>query len=341
MPKYPALGPHQPVNLVYTHNMNKQNQDAAYDVHVHLFDKTDKLVAATSILALNDNLWQLAELNDLDLLDEQHAHGWQHIFVHSSFQTPPRAGMDARGRATGKLMSQEKIREVYNIVLRDMERRTGLDLKKQIHWLRGAGSKRKSTEHGDHLTTEKDMGYEPSRFAKHYNQEIVSVKTVAAGMYADVRHLAKGEYIISSFIPRRDVDVPAALLSNTLHPSLRRQLGSDALLQICKERGQETERGIYARDDPSWCSSWVGVGSPKPRGDGRSSDWRRRPPHCGSRSWCHRRGTDDDAKKRGVHDDSAGADLRGFEALRLAERLLHCVSRVVSWHRSCFSDAGI
>ena len=242
MPKYPALGPHEPVNLVFTHNINKQNQDAAYDVHVHLFDKTDPWVAASSILALNDILWQLAELNDIDLLDEQHANGWQHINVFSSFQPPRGAGADARARATGKLMSQEKIREVYSLVLGDMERRTGLEAKKQLHFLRGAASKRKSIEHGDHLTTEKDMGYEPSRFAKHYNQEVVSVKTVAAGLYAEERVLAKGEYLVSSFMPRRDVDVPAALLADSLHPSLRSQLDSPALLQICKERGQETER---------------------------------------------------------------------------------------------------
>ena len=46
---------------------------------------------------------------------------------------------------------------MYSLVLGDMEKRTGLEAKKQLHFLRGAASKRKSIEHGDHLTTEKDM----------------------------------------------------------------------------------------------------------------------------------------------------------------------------------------
>ena len=242
MPKYPALGPHTPLNLVFTHNMNKQNQDAAYDVHVHLFDKTDKWVAASAILALNDNLWLLAEQNNLDLLDDAHPHGWQHISVLSAFKTTPGAAKNAEARATGELMSQGSIREMYNFVLGDLAKRTGRDAKKQLHFLRGASLKRKVTEHGDSVTSEKDMWYQPGPHDKHYCQEIRAVKTVAAGLYADERHLARGEYIISSFMPRRDVDVPAALLDNTLHPNLRSQLTSTALIQKCKEGKQETER---------------------------------------------------------------------------------------------------
>ena len=222
--------------------MNKQNQDAAYDVHVHLFDKTDKWVAASAIMALNDSLWLLAEVNNLDLLDEAHPHGWQHISVHSAFQTTSRAAKDAKARATGELMSTTAIRDLYALVTGDLEKRTGRVAKKQLHFLRGAATKRKVIEHGCSVTAEKDMKYLPGPYDKNYVQEIRSVKTVAAGLYADESHLAREEYIISSFMPRRDVDVPAALLSNTLHPNLRRQLGSSAFVQKCKEDRHKTER---------------------------------------------------------------------------------------------------
>jgi len=134
------------MNAVFTHNINKQNQDAAYDVHVHLYDTVNAYVGASAMVALNDNFWLLAELIELNLLANQHAHGWQHIFVNSIFETGART---TKGHAAGKLLSEASIKGVFGLVLGDMGRRTGVPAKKQLHFLRGASSKRKSTEPSD------------------------------------------------------------------------------------------------------------------------------------------------------------------------------------------------
>lgn len=215
MPRDPALGPHFPVNAVFTHNINTQNQDAAYDIPAHLYDKVDAYVAASAMVALNDGLWNLAQLNNLDLLSDEHPHGWQHIFASSTFVSH---------RATGKLLTQTSMQEAYCLVLRGLGERTGIPAKKSAA---GASSKRKTTKRGCPCTTEKGYALRTGYIFKQCNQHIVSVKTVAAGLFADERQLGLGEYLVSCFMPWYEAEL---------------SISSLALAQRCKELEHETGR---------------------------------------------------------------------------------------------------
>ena len=49
MPPYESVGPHQPKNEFFTHNLSKTNQEAAHDSFAHLYDKTDEFVYCSAI----------------------------------------------------------------------------------------------------------------------------------------------------------------------------------------------------------------------------------------------------------------------------------------------------
>ena len=243
MPPYQQLGPHPPQNLVFTHNQNKQNQDAAYDVHVHNYDKVDAFVAASSLVALSDSLVMLSEHNELCLMDDANPipNGWQHCNVHSTY---------VQGRATGKLISEASFNDVFSIAVHDMEERFKVKTNKLRHALRGMSSKRKTIEHGSPGATQTDMRYMPSVFDQHYCQEIVDVKTLAVGLFADPDVVARQEWHLASFMPRRDIEYPNSIFGNdekTLFPRLRRQLNSDAFSQRCRELGHVNERDSLLR----------------------------------------------------------------------------------------------
>lgn len=244
MPPYHQLGPNPPQNLVFTHNQSKQNQDAAYDVHVHNYDKVDAFVAASSLVALSDSLVMLSELNDLCLMDDANPipNGWQHCNVHSTY---------VKGRATGKLISDASINDVFQTAINDMKSRFGVGTKKVKHALRGMSSKRKTIEHGCPTATQTDMRYMPTIFDQHYCQEIVDVKTLAVGLFADPDVVARQEWHLASFMPRRDVGYPRSSIfgneGKTLFPRLRLQLNSDAFSQRCRELDHVNERDSLLR----------------------------------------------------------------------------------------------
>ena len=206
-------------------------------------DALDAFVAASSLVALSDSLVMLSELNDLCLMDDANPipNGWQHCNVHSTY---------VQGRATGKLISDASINNVFSTAVHDVEDRFGVKTNKLRHALRGMSSKRKTIEHGSPDATQTDMRYMPTIFDQHYCQEIVDVRTLAVGLFADPDVVARQEWHLASFMHRRDIVYPSSIFGNdenTLFPRLRRQLNSDAFSQRCRELGHVNERDSLLR----------------------------------------------------------------------------------------------
>ena len=69
-PKYASIGPSDPLNIVFTHNVGKTNQEAQYPEYVRVYDATDEMLLASGTLAVCDALVVLSEYHKIELVDK-------------------------------------------------------------------------------------------------------------------------------------------------------------------------------------------------------------------------------------------------------------------------------
>jgi hypothetical protein len=242
-PKYASIGPSDPLNIVFTHNVGKTNQEAQYPEYVRVYDATDEMLLASGTLAVCDALVVLSEYHKIELVDETWPCGWQYINMFQPARLPAK---EQREREPSKwtepfMMSESSHDDMQRIVLSHLTEQVGLETKKVRHFLRSASAKRKIMEHGDKVAQEKDMRYDPSPFERSYGQQIVHAKTVASSCFGDEREIARDRLGLSVFIGRRTVAVPEEIKKDTLFPSFRKQMQSSEWKNFINKKGHSRE----------------------------------------------------------------------------------------------------
>ena len=232
-----AFGPStNRINLFFTHNRSKTNQEAAHDTFVHLYDKTDEYVCCSAVHALVDSIVNLAELHDVNLLDPIRRGGWQHVHLNtrSTDASPP--GISARGVSDRAHPSgHQRLEGAF---------RGGR------HAQGPAPASRRDEQATHHRARmRRDDGGGHAVRGRQFREALLSkhCRRQDCGHWLHGIHEGAGQGPARprGLLPRRDVRLPHGIFGDaeqTLFPNLRRQLNSPEFLAECKKRKHTRER---------------------------------------------------------------------------------------------------